>query len=88
MDDVFARLTRALRPGGIWYLSFKQGESEEVRDGRFFQDYTEEGLRQLARRHPLLTLLRVWITGDARPEQKRHRWVNGLIRKSQQVFSS
>jgi SAM-dependent methyltransferase len=87
MDDVFARLTRALRPGGIWYLSFKQGESEEVRDGRFFNDYMEEGLRQLIQRHPQLTLLRVWLTEDMRPAQRRHKWVNGLVRKSQQEFA-
>jgi SAM-dependent methyltransferase len=85
MGDVLARLTRALKPGGIWYLSFKQGECEEVRDGRLFNDSTEEGLRQLVRRHPFLTLLRVWLSEDMRPEQRRHKWVNGLMRKSQSV---
>jgi SAM-dependent methyltransferase len=81
MDDVFARLTRALRPGGIWYMSFKLGESEEVRGGRLFNDYTEARLRQVVERHPLLALVQVWLTGDVRPGQTGRRWVNALVRK-------
>jgi SAM-dependent methyltransferase len=87
MDDVFARLTRALRPGGIWYMSFKLGDREEVRDGRLFNDYTEARLRQLVEKQPLLTLLRVWLTEDARPERARHKWLNALVRKSQQALA-
>jgi 2-polyprenyl-3-methyl-5-hydroxy-6-metoxy-1,4-benzoquinol methylase len=83
MDDVLGRLTGALHPGGICYMSFKQGESEEFRHGRLFKDYTEPGLWQLVQRHPQLTLLRVWLTEDMRPEQSGRKWVNGLMRKRQ-----
>jgi hypothetical protein len=47
MGDGIARLTRALRPGGILYTSFKVGESEGFRDGRFFNDWSEPRLREL-----------------------------------------
>src|SRR5262249_18287515 len=60
LDDVFRRCTRALRPGGIWYISFKLGEAEEVREGRWFTDFTEELLGALLARHPLLEVLQVW----------------------------
>lgn len=44
MADVFGRFVRALEPGGIWYLSFKLGDSERIKDGRLFNDQTEESL--------------------------------------------
>jgi SAM-dependent methyltransferase len=84
MDGVFARLTPALRPGGVWYMSFKLGEAEEVREGRLFSDYTEARLRQLVAKHPLLALLRIWLTEDVRPGRRGRTWVNALVRKSQQ----
>jgi hypothetical protein len=82
---LFVRLTRALRPGGVLYMSFKLGESEEVRDGRLFNDYTEGKLRQVLERHPLLVLLRVWLTEDLRPGQRGRTWVNALLRKPRQA---
>src|SRR3954451_2645856 len=37
VDDVVRRLTRALRPGGAWYLSVKLGDGERRNDdGRMF----------------------------------------------------
>jgi SAM-dependent methyltransferase len=82
MDDVFARLTRALRPSGIWYMSFKKGDREEVRDGRFFHDFTEAGLREFVEGYPQLELVRVWQTDERRAGQTSRKWVNALVRKS------
>jgi SAM-dependent methyltransferase len=83
IDGVFARFSRALWPGGVWYMSFKPGEAEEVRGGRLFSDYTEESLRELVGRHPLLEFVRVWVTGDVRPGQAGQRWLNALVRKKE-----
>jgi SAM-dependent methyltransferase len=77
LDDVFRRCTRALRPGGTWYISFKLGEAEEVREGRWFTDLTEASLRALLDRHHLLEVLQVWRTQDRR----ELTWVNALVRR-------
>jgi SAM-dependent methyltransferase len=77
MDNVFRRCTRALRPGGIWYISFKLGEAEEEREGRRFTDFTEVSLRALMDRHRLLEVLQVWRTQDRREVT----WVNALVRR-------
>ena len=50
IDEVLRRLARALRPSGVLYASFKYGNTEEVRDGRFFNDYNETSLRSVAGR--------------------------------------
>ena len=81
MDDVVRRFTRALRPGGVWYMSFKAGEVEEVRGGRWFTDFTEGLLRTLLTRHPLLEVLRVWQTQDLHPDRRDQKWVNALVRR-------
>jgi hypothetical protein len=81
IDDVLARLTRALRPGGVWYMSFKQGHGEEVRGGRLFNDYTEQELRDLVARHRAVCMLQLWETRDLRPCRSGELWVNALIQR-------
>ena len=44
IDDVIARLSTALRPQGILYLSFKEGKGERSQGGRHYTDFTEVGL--------------------------------------------
>jgi hypothetical protein len=80
IDDVFARLAVALRPGGVWYMSFKRGAGEEWRGGRLFNSYTAEGLEALIRRHPALSLIRIWPTADLRPGRTDEVWLNALVR--------
>jgi SAM-dependent methyltransferase len=82
MDDVLARLSRALRSGGIVYTSFKVGEAEQVRGGRLFNDYSEQPLGELFRRHPGLEVVRTWRTEDLRPSAGGQCWLNVLARKS------
>ena len=81
VDEVFGRLARAVRTGGVLYVSFKFGEGQEVKDGRLFCHHTEESLREVLRRHPCLELLRTWKTQDGRPERTGESWLNALLRK-------
>jgi hypothetical protein len=80
LDDVFARITRALWPGAVWYM-FKLGEVAEVRGGRLFTDFTESRLRQAVARHSPLSVVRAWLTKDLRAPQGGQTWVNALARK-------
>jgi SAM-dependent methyltransferase len=80
IGDVFARLTRALRSGGIWYMSFKAGEAEGTRDGRLFNDYTEKCLREVIAQQPSLGVISTWTTDDVRPNRRGDCWINGLVR--------
>jgi SAM-dependent methyltransferase len=80
IGNVFAGLTRALRPGDVWYMSFKAGEAEGVRDGRFFSDYTEQSLRGVIAQEPSLEVIRLWATRDVRPSRQGDCWINALVR--------
>ena len=39
-------LAKALKPNGIWYISFKYGKGEREKDGRHFTDLNEESLNE------------------------------------------
>ncbi|WP_147199936.1 bifunctional 2-polyprenyl-6-hydroxyphenol methylase/3-demethylubiquinol 3-O-methyltransferase UbiG [Pantoea sp. CCBC3-3-1] len=47
LPGVMASLANALKPGGVWYLSFKYGNGEREKDGRTFTDLDEIGLKAL-----------------------------------------
>ncbi|WP_057884244.1 class I SAM-dependent methyltransferase [Tsuneonella troitsensis] len=72
--SVFDRLTKALKPGGVWYLSMKEGTETRVVDGRSFTDVTSSELRALLV-HCGLGILEEWKSDDVRPGRS-DRWVN------------
>lgn len=41
LQEILDRLTKALKPGGVLYLSFKHGDAERVENGRFFNDLND-----------------------------------------------
>ena len=47
--DVFSRMRRAVKKGGVIYVSFKYGAFEGERNGRFFTDLDEERLANVLR---------------------------------------
>jgi 2-polyprenyl-3-methyl-5-hydroxy-6-metoxy-1,4-benzoquinol methylase len=82
MRGALSRLASALKTNGILYVSYKYGETEEVRGGRHFSNYTESSLGRLVQTLPQLTILKCWVTKDVRPKRDNEKWFNVLIRKS------
>ena len=81
MSEIIDNLGATLKDKGILYLSFKYGNSEEVRKGRHFSNYTEESFTQLLTDCNPLHLLGIWTTADARPDRQDELWLNGLLQK-------
>lgn len=81
MVDVFRRLSRALKNEGILYASFKYGDFEGERNGRYFSDYTEERFAKLLAHFPELLLVEQGITVDKRPDREE-KWLNVIVRKT------
>lgn len=82
IPDVMRRFIRALKPGGIFYLSLKEGEGEQVaEDGRFFNYYTAESFRRLLTNFPVLRELAFWKTEEIRSHEYRSLWLNFLLKK-------
>ena len=81
LDDVLSRFFIALRPGGTFYLSFKEGKGERTERGRHFTDFTANSLRTKLEQQSSVSVLRIWTTNGLRPGRVDERWVNAIIRK-------
>lgn len=88
LKEVFDKMLRALKDGGILYVSFKYGIFEGERNGRYFLDMTEEKMAGFLKDIPFLTIEDQWVTTDARPERNEEQWLNIIFRKISNVLSS
>ena len=78
LPGVLRLVRRALKKDGVFYASFKYGETEREHNGRFFSDFTEDSLRALLDEAGGFRVLCLWSTFDARPDRADERWVNVL----------
>ena len=62
-------------------MSFKYGDFEGVKNGRFFTYLTEESFEELIETIPELTVDKLWISSDVRVERGEERWLNIIMRK-------
>lgn len=82
LPEVFRKMYRALKPGGTLYVSFKYGDFEGERNGRYFTDMTEETAEELLESVPELKIKERWVTGDVRAGRGAEKWLNMILRRS------
>lgn len=82
LKSVFKKLIVALKAAGIIYTSFKYGEFEGERHGRYFTDFTAETFTDFIRDMDYLKILDYWITNDVRPEKREEKWLNLILQKN------
>lgn len=80
LPGVMRRVADALKPGGVWYVSFKYGDGEREVDGRRFTDMDEVGLRALVSTIAENKIAKLWFSQDKRPARSEV-WINGVVRK-------
>ena len=64
------------------YASFKYGEQEREKGGRYFNDLNERLLAEHLKAVPNVKMADFWTTGDQRPDRSNERWLNCLIAKA------
>jgi SAM-dependent methyltransferase len=79
LPDVFRRLERALKKGGVLYASFKVGE-DYSENGRDFYCYKENEFSTYLRFHVNLVLSEVVLSKDFRKDSKI-TWLNAFLVK-------
>jgi len=80
LPDAISRLWRTLKPGGVIYVSFKEGATERIKDGRHFTDLTELALRRFFSDFSEVLSIDCWQTPDARSDRSEI-WLNAIIRR-------
>ncbi|MCK7628767.1 class I SAM-dependent methyltransferase [Shewanella sp. JNE10-2] len=73
-------LANSLKQGGVWYLSFKYGDSERIKDGRKFTDLNEQSLLSMLSELVGLEIHETWVTVDKRLDRDE-KWLNAIIKK-------
>ena len=81
LPDIIKKIAIATKKGGVVYTSFKYGEFEGIRNGRFFTYLTEESFGEVLRNIPELAVEKLWISADVRAERGEERWLNIMLRK-------
>lgn len=82
LHDAIKRLTKALKPGGVLYMSFKLGSGERIADdGRFYTDMDEQNLRELFTAFPDMALIDIWISAGEGTLHGKDAWLNAIALK-------
>lgn len=82
LKQVLIKMAAALNAGGIIYTSFKYGNYEGERNGRYFTDFTIDSFADFIQDVKHLKLIECWITGDVRHGRGEEKWLNLILLKN------
>ena len=80
LPETLSKLANALKPSGVWYVSFKYGDSQRKKDGRSFTDINEHRLTELVSNLSNIDIDLTWVTEDNRPN-RNEKWLNAILVK-------
>ncbi|MEZ0537674.1 class I SAM-dependent methyltransferase [Caldicellulosiruptoraceae bacterium PP1] len=80
IDNIFKKIYNALKKDGILFASFKYGNKEEYRNGRFFNYYDQESFTLLINNHPYFEIVKTVITTDVRQGRENEKWFSAVLR--------
>lgn len=81
LPNILNRMSNATKKNGIIYISFKYGDFEGERNGRYFTDMTENSMKELLANFPELNVEKMWVTSDVRSGRGDEKWLNIILRK-------
>lgn len=82
LKQVLIKMAAALNAGGIIYTSFKYGNYEGERNGRYFTDFTIDSFADFIQDVKHLKLIECWITGDVRLGRGEEKWLNLILQRN------
>lgn len=85
LREVLEKMRNALKEGGVIYTSFKYGDFEGMRNGRYFTDFTEDTFEDFVKEVNGIKLEEYWLTGDVRPGRGEEKWLNAILRRRDTV---
>ncbi len=78
---IMKKIWTSLKFNGILYASFKYGNFEGERNGRYFTDFTDESFSSLLKKSADFDMIEEWITNDVRPGRENEKWLNVILQK-------
>ncbi|MCQ2551286.1 MAG: methyltransferase domain-containing protein [Clostridia bacterium] len=77
LPAILTKVHQTLKDDGIFFVCFKYGDGEEVREGKHYTDMTEEVLQKVLQEHGF-EILDLFITGDSIKNRDETKWVNAI----------
>lgn len=81
IKTVIIKCIEALKTNGIFYCSFKYGNYEGNRNGRYFTDLTEEEFNKVISKINNIQIEEVFVSNDVRKGRENEQWLNIFIKK-------
>ncbi len=82
IKKVFESCLKALKKDGIFYSSYKYGDFEGFKNGRYFTFYNEVLIKKLISEFDNISLLELWKSRDRRKNRENEFWLNLIIKKN------
>ena len=79
-EDIFKKVVKSLKVNGVLFMSFRYGDYEGVREGRFYKDYRTKELKELISRFDNMEIIEIQKCEDSR-ENSENIWIHVLARK-------
>ena len=80
IEIVFKKVFKSLKKDGIFYLSFKYGENDYIKDGREFTCFTEEKFIKCLPEY-IDNIIDIFQTSDVRVGREEEKWFNIVMCK-------
>ena len=80
-EFVFRNLYRALKPGGVLFVSYKNRENDYEKDGRYFNCHNSITFRNFISSFYMFSLVDEFESMDVRVNRDSEIWYNAIIRK-------
>jgi hypothetical protein len=77
-------MLRAIKPSGVIYTSFKVGNSDRIKEGKLYTEFTPEDLAQLLQNLPIPSKIVEYTTNTSHKRSRPgfNEWGNYIIQKS------
>ncbi len=85
---VINKCVKSLKINGILYCSFKYGDFEGYRNGRYFTDLTEQSLNDIIIKIDNIKLKEILVSNDVRKGREKEKWLNIFIAKTNDETSN
>lgn len=82
LKPVLLKMIDALKKQGIIYTSFKYGDFEGERNGRYFSNFTIESFKEYVQDISTIQIEEYWLSGDVRKGREDEMWLNLILRKT------
>lgn len=84
INGIMEKIIRSLKPGGVLYMSFKYGEEEGIKDGRYFTYYRTKTLKEMIAKYASIELVEIRKKQDMDADMDT-QWILVYVQKTEEA---